>query len=138
MITVWFLYPETANVRLEDMNALFGDATTAMPTPSSQAQSSLVSGREGSPVPSMSLGQHGPDSAIPGLDIDPPKVNIENGKPILSRRESEASGRSGLSGTKEGMGGWISSMVSRARGGKRDKSTGGSGRYERVEDEEER
>ncbi|KPI44314.1 High-affinity glucose transporter [Cyphellophora attinorum] len=37
-VLVYFLYPETANVRLEDMNALFGDATTAMPTPVSQAQ----------------------------------------------------------------------------------------------------
>ena len=114
------------------MNALFGDATTAMPTPASQAQSSLLSG-PGSPS-SLNIGQHGADSAIPGLDIDPPKVQIEDGKPILSRRGSEASAMSG----KEGVGGWISSMVSRARnrGGDTTESSSRSGRYERVGDEE--
>lgn len=35
---MYFIYPETANVRLEDMNSLFGDATSVMPTPETLAQ----------------------------------------------------------------------------------------------------
>ncbi|KAI9730574.1 MAG: hypothetical protein M1834_005815 [Cirrosporium novae-zelandiae] len=84
-VVVWFLYPETSGVRLEDMNALFGDASTAMPTPATQAERASLMG-VGSPVPSLDIRnqtQFGPDSAIPGLDIDPPHVAIENGKPQL-------------------------------------------------------
>lgn len=121
------MYPETANVRLEDMNALFGDSTTAMPTPASQAQASLLSGQD-SPVPSLHLGQHTADSAIPGLDIDPPKVSIKNGKPVLSRQSSEG---------KEGVGGWISNIVKRTKreDGNEGDSRGGS--YKRVDQQDE-
>lgn len=118
---VWFIYPETANVRLEDMNALFGDATTAMGTPATNAETgSLFSGR-GSPVPSFTLGQHGADSAIPGLDIDPPDVKVENGKPMLSASHSE------------GVGGWISNLVKRSHGnGEGDSRSIRSGNYKPV------
>lgn len=108
------------------MNALFGDATTAMPTPASQA---LMSGNT-SPVPSMNLGHHGVDGAIPGLDIDPPHVRVENGKPILSRRGSDASQNQSI---REGVGGWISNIVSR---GKRRDGESGSRGYRRVGDDE--
>lgn len=109
MSKVWFIYPETANVRLEDMNLLFGDATSVMGTPASRAENaSLFSGRgDASPVPSLSLGEHGADSAIPGLDIDPPNVQIKDGKPILSRQNSSS----------EGLGGWISNLAKRAQSG---------------------
>ncbi|KAJ5928023.1 Mitochondrial substrate/solute carrier [Penicillium verhagenii] len=74
-VVVYFLYPETSGVRLEDMNVLFGDASTAMPTPATDGErGSLIGG--GSPVPSLDIrrpyGQFGTESAIPGLDIDPP------------------------------------------------------------------
>ncbi|KAL5362963.1 hypothetical protein BJX96DRAFT_111184 [Aspergillus floccosus] len=112
-VLVYFLYPETSGVRLEDMNVLFGDATTAMPTPATQGErGSLMSA--GSPVPSLDIRrQYGPlgaDNAIPGLDIDPPHIATDgNGK--NTRGSQEAS-----SYRSEGFGGWISNMVSRHKG----------------------
>ena len=107
---VYFVYPETANVRLEDMNALFGDATTAMPTPATQAERGSLMGvgspssidiRQGAPQP----GNFSADAAIPGLDIDPPEIELdEDGRPR---------GRSPKA--QEGIGGWIGRMVSRTR-----------------------
>jgi hypothetical protein len=122
---VWFIYPETANVRLEDMNSLFGDATSVMPTPETLAEAeSLFSGNR-SPVPSLDIrgeassskGRHGADSAIPGLDIEPPNdAQVE---------------RSGAAQETEGVGGWISNMVGRMRG------DSGAGEYRRVADDED-
>ena len=119
---VYFVYPETANVRLEDMNALFGDFTTAMPTPATQAERGSLMGvgspssidiRHGGPQPGM----FSADSAIPGLDIDPPDIQTDaNGKPR---------GRSGS--TQEGLGGWIGRMVSRSR-----RESGSRGRYGKI------
>lgn len=117
--TVYFIYPETANVRLEDMNSLFGDATTVMPTPQTLAEAeSLFSGHgRGSPVPSLDIRSgRASDQAIPGLDIDPP--DIESGKTM-----SKAEGEGG-----EGIGGWISNMVKRTKGN----GEGDSGQYKRV------
>ncbi|KAF6219864.1 hypothetical protein HO133_003689 [Letharia lupina] len=111
-VLVYFLYPETANVRLEDMDQLFGDATTAMPTPAQHAEvESLMSGNR-SPVPSLDIRRGGPgnftaDNAIPGLDINPPSVPVENGKPRLPPDAPASS---------EGLGGWISRMVQRTKG----------------------
>ncbi|KAJ1707592.1 MFS monosaccharide transporter [Aspergillus flavus] len=113
-VLVYFLYPETSGVRLEDMDTLFGDATTAMPTPASQGEhGSLMS--ISSPVPSLDIrrqySQFGPENAIPGLDIDPPTINAgENAK--VGQRGS----RDGGGGRLEGLGGWISNMVSRHKG----------------------
>ncbi len=122
---VYFLYPETANVRLEDMDLLFGDATTAMPTPAQHAEvESLMSG-VGSPVPSLDIrrgipGKLGPDNAIPGLDINPPNAPVEDGKPRLPD-ESRS----------EGIGGWISRMTNRSK--KDDKTSNGeAGAYRRL------
>ena len=89
------------------MNLLFGDATSQMPTPASRTDGSTLMGQQ-SPVPSLHLGQHGADSAIPGLDIDPP--NITQDKADTNK--------------KEGAGGWISNLVKR---GKRGNSQGGGG-----------
>lgn len=108
-------------MRLEDMNALFGDATSQMPTPASRAENASLFGQQ-SPVPSLTLGQHGADSAIPGLDIDPPNIDIENGKPVMSRSVS--------SNPKEGVGGWISGMVRRGKGN--DDGDERSGSYKPV------
>ncbi|KAK2755657.1 hypothetical protein FQN54_005806 [Arachnomyces sp. PD_36] len=123
-VIVYFLYPETSGVRLEDMNELFGDATSTMPTPATQTERGSLMG-VGSPVPSLDIrraqqGHPAGDSSIPGLDIDPPTL-----KPDLD----EEGGHRG-----EGIGGWISSMVNR---GKSPQKKGGDGRYRRLDQEEE-
>lgn len=137
---VYFVYPETAGVRLEEMDAIFGDATTTMPTPTTaRAESGSLLGVS-SPVPSMDLrrgiqgaGQNygnglGPSNAIPGLDIDPPHVNIVHGKPQYT-----ADPESG-----EGGGGWISRMVNRNRGdgGSVRSGRNGNGKYKPLDQEE--
>ena len=91
-------------MRLEDMDMLFGDATTAVPTPATQAERGSLMG-VGSPATLDIRRAPGPGDAIPGLDIDPPKVHVENGKPRLAREASHDRG--------EGLGGWISRMVRR-------------------------
>ena len=126
---MYFLYPETANVRLEDMDLLFGDATTAMPTPAQHAEvESLMSGAR-SPVPSLDIRRgtgFTADNAIPGLDINPPTDPTENGK---SQAPSEPAAKDG------GVGSWISRMVQRTRGeGKKGGGGGGYGRLGQNED----
>ena len=95
------------------MNALFGDATTAMPTPVAQAESGRLMG-VGSPSSIDIQGSRGPGAfsasdAIPGLDIDPPDISLgPDGQPDKSR---------GRTSDGEGLGGWIGRMVSRTRRG---------------------
>ncbi|KAF1810148.1 high affinity glucose transporter [Eremomyces bilateralis CBS 781.70] len=126
-VIVWFIYPETANIRLEDMNVLFGDATSVMPTPETIAEAeSLFSGNR-SPVPSIDL-RRGPaafsaDNAIPGLNIDPP-VDVEGGRGKPQAGSVE----------QEGVGGWISSIVKRAKGSGEGDS--GSGKYSKVKQDD--
>lgn len=134
-VVVYFIYPETAGVRLEDMDALFGDATTAMPTPATQAETGSL--MAGSPVPSMDLrrgiigqmgsGRLGPSNAIPGLDIEPPHVNIQNGKPQYGDDDS----------TSEGVGGWISRMVKKNKGDEGSVRSGKSGQYKPLDQDED-
>ncbi|KAJ5562293.1 hypothetical protein N7461_001054 [Penicillium sp. DV-2018c] len=111
-VLVYFLYPETSGVRLEDMDALFGDASTTMPTPVTQGERGSLMGA-GSPVPSLDLqrqyGQLGAENSIPGLDIDPPTSSHE-GTSTRGRLDSQRDNTRG-----EGIGSWISSMVSRNR-----------------------
>lgn len=134
---VYFLYPETANVRLEDMDQLFGDATTAMPTPAQHAEVESLMGMR-SPVPSLDIRRGGPgqfsaDSAIPGLDINPPVdgEGQENGK----------SGDDAANGEQrsEGIGGWISRLARRGSGkdGGGKGGGGGEGTYRRLGQDEE-
>lgn len=133
-IVVYFIYPETAGVRLEDMDTLFGDATTAMPTPITRAETGSLMGTS-SPVPSMDLrrgvpgglGDFGPSSAIPGLDIDPPHVPIKNGKPQYAGGEDESG---------EGVGGWISRMVKKTKG-EGDSIKSGNSKYKPLDQEDE-
>lgn len=120
---MFFLYPETSGVRLEDMNELFGDATSAMPTPATQTERGSLMG-VGSPVPSLDIrraqqGNPGGDSSIPGLDIDPPTVK--------SNLDEEGGHRG------EGIGGWISSMVNRGKNSQKK----GDGQYRQLEQDEE-
>lgn len=124
------MYPETSGVRLEDMNVLFGDASTAMPTPATEGERGSLLGT-GSPVPSLDIrrqpGQFSADNAIPGLDIDPPSFsNSHDGTGKSGDPGSQRGSRRG-----EGIGGWISNMVSRQRG-----ATSPS-KYRRLEQGEE-
>jgi hypothetical protein len=132
---VYFIYPETCGVRLEDMDSLFGDATTAMPTPATRAETGSLMGI-GSPVPSIRLGRGpgspnvnglGSSNAIPGLDIDPPAVSIVNGKPQYTADASDEE-------NGEGVGGWISRMVNRGKG---DGESVKSGKYKPLNDDED-
>lgn len=127
---MYFLYPETSGVRLEDMNVLFGDASTAVPTPATQGERGSLMGA-GSPVPSLDLrrqyGQFGTESSIPGLDIDPPSLSPDGANKRGRSNSQQGSARG------EGIGGWISSMVSRNREG----GPGTSSQYRRLEQGEE-
>lgn len=107
------------------MNSLFGDATTAAPTPATLAEAeSLFSGNR-SPVPSFRLGEGQQDPNVPDMDLQPPDVEIQDGKPLLGKDDASQ---------KEGVGGWISSMVKRGR----DQANGsGSGRYKRIDGDDE-
>jgi hypothetical protein len=95
------------------MNVLFGDASTAMPTPATEGERGSLMGA-GSPVPSLDIhrqyGQIGAESAIPGLDIDPPSLS-SSGPSKTARGGSHTGNTRG-----EGIGGWISNMVNRHRG----------------------
>lgn len=120
------------------MDILFGDATTAMPTPQTQAETGSLMGGVSSPVPSMDLRRGvygtpqggpaalGPSNAIPGLDIDPPNVSIVNGKPQYQPGENDG----------EGVGGWISRMVNRDSGSVRSGQSG-NGKYKPLDQDEE-
>lgn len=134
---VYFLYPETANVRLEEMDQLFGDATTAMPTPAQHAEVESLMGLR-SPVPSLDIRRGGPgqfsaDSAIPGLDLNPPvgAESQENGK------GGDDAGNGGQ--RSEGIGGWISRLARRGSGkdGGGKAGGGGEGAYRRLGQDEE-
>ena len=119
---VYFIYPETANLRLEDMDKVFGDATTAMPTPAQEAEIESLMSASRSPVPSLDIRRPRnfvADNAIPGLDIDPPK-----------------GGEDGKEGNDEGFGGWISRIVRRNRAGSR--ATGDVGSYRQLDQDERR
>lgn len=120
MSPVYFLYPETANLRLEDMDKLFGDAATAMPTPAQEAEIESLMSASRSPVPSLDIRRPRNilgDNAIPGLDIDPSK-----------------GGEEGKEGKDEGNGGWISRIVRRNRAGSR--TTGNVGSYRQLNQDE--
>lgn len=127
---MYFIYPETRGVRLEDMNRIFGDATT-MPTPATRAETEPLA-PEISPVPPMDLGP-APDPvedglrssrAIPGLNVDPPSVEIRNGRPQYSHA------------TGEGVGGWISRILTRGAGGNRGENNGNRSRYRPLDQQD--
>lgn len=53
-VTVWFVYPETKGIQLEEMDAIFGDQSVVA-TPATARQSLLHPSRTGSPVPSLDI-----------------------------------------------------------------------------------
>lgn len=129
---VYFIYPETCGIRLEDMDALFGDSTTALVTSVAGGETgSLMGGNSPEPPMDFRRGIFGqnrngitPSSAIPGLNIDPPPVSIKNGRPQYT----------GVVENGEGLGGWISRMVHRSKG---DGESGQNGRYRPLDQEDD-
>ncbi|KAH6891231.1 hypothetical protein B0T10DRAFT_484766 [Thelonectria olida] len=119
-VIVYFIYPETCGVRLEDMDSLFGDASTVMGTPSIHGEAGSLM-RVGSPIGS-SRGLLGPSSAIPGLSLDPPAIDDDN--------------KSGLQegGDERSVRGWLSRVVGRNRS---DSGSSGQGRYAPLGQQEE-
>ncbi|KAJ9141865.1 High-affinity glucose transporter [Pleurostoma richardsiae] len=117
-VIVYFIYPETSGVRLEDMNSIFGDSTSAMGTPASAGTPAMRPERAGSPVPSLDIRGRpllGADNSFPGLNVEPPAVNVVDGKPQYSEREG-------------GISGWISRVVNRTRS-PANGSSSNNGRY---------
>lgn len=118
------------------MNTLFGDATTAMPTPATVAERGSLMGvgspgsidlRRGTPQPSM----FSANDAIPGLDIDPPNLEFgRDGKPLYEDSRGRQQGA-----PSEGVGGWINRMVSRTRHDRSFSERGG--KYDQVEQDEQ-
>ena len=105
------------------MNSIFGDATTAAPTPATLAEAeSLFSGNR-SP-PSLRLGEDG--EQVPDMDLQPPDDEIQDGKAMLSKDSASE---------REGVGGWISNLVKHSKGG--DANGSGSGHYKRVGQEDD-
>ncbi|KAK4142990.1 uncharacterized protein C8A04DRAFT_37863 [Dichotomopilus funicola] len=133
-VVVYFLYPETCGVRLEDMDALFGDSTRALGTPASGTTPALHAEsdallRPSSPIPALdgssSIGgipgspaeqrRAAAAAAIPGLDIDPPEDVEAVSKP--------RNGNGGAGG-RGGIGGWFSRII--GRGGNGEGNSGGA------------
>lgn len=115
---MYFIYPETCGVRLEEMDSLFGDASTARGTPSIHAETGSLMG-PGSPTASIEYRQPGsgigPTSQIPGLSLNPPEVGSLDGK-MQGGTDAEASST---------ISGWVSRVVGRTRGN----SNSSGGRY---------
>lgn len=112
-VVVYFVYPETCGVRLEEMDSLFGDASTAVGTPSIHAETGSLMG-PGSPA----FSGIGPSSAIPGLSLNPPDQASVDAK-MQGGTDAEASST---------ISGWVSRVVGRTRGN----SNASGGRYAPV------
>jgi MFS family permease len=106
-VIVYFIYPETSGMRLEDMDSLFGDASTVMGTPSIHDETGSLM-RTGSPVGSTAYGPSG-FGGYPADDDD-------------NKSQIQTSG-----GDDRSIGGWLSRVVGgRARA---DSTGSGQGRY---------
>lgn len=119
-VIVYFIYPETCGVRLEDMDSLFGDASTVMGTPSIHTAETGSLMRPGSPIGSAR--GIGPSHAIPGLSLDP-EADDDN------KSQIQTSG-----GEDRSIGGWLSRVVGRGRA---NSSSSGQGRYAPLGQQEE-
>jgi sugar porter (SP) family MFS transporter len=111
-VIVYFIYPETCGLRLEDMDSLFGDASTVMGTPSLRGDETGSLMRAGSPIGSA-RGFGGP---IPNMSLDADELDDDNKSNV---------GPGG--GEDRSVGTWLSRVVA---GRARANSTGsGQGRY---------
>ena len=111
-VAVYFIYPETCGVRLEEMDSIFGDASTVMGTPSLHDEAGSLM-RAGSPIGSARAGSSG---AIPGLSLDP-GADLDDDQ----KSQIQTSG-----GEDRSVGAWLSRVVGRGRS---DSTGSGQGRY---------
>ena len=85
-----------------------------------------------SPVPSLDIrgrpGHFSADSAIPGLDINPPDGDTESGKPQLPKENESEEQKNGISG-------WITRMMNRNKSNKG--ANGEAGVYRRLDQDDE-
>ncbi|QUC23976.1 uncharacterized protein UV8b_08217 [Ustilaginoidea virens] len=108
-VIVYFIYPETCGVRLEDMNSIFGDASTVMGTPSVHGDTESLM-RAGSPGPSRDVNIEAGGDRGGDMDDDHKSNNFQT------------------SGGEDGsIGGWLSRIA--ARGRSPSISSGRQGRY---------
>lgn len=117
---MYFIYPETCGVRLEDMDSLFGDASTTMGTPSIHGAETGSLMNPGSPIGS-GRGIR-PPNTIPGLSLDG-EVDED------AKSQMQTSG-----GEDRSVGGWLSRVVNRGRA---DSGGSGQGRYAPLGQNEE-
>ena len=110
---MYFIYPETCGVRLEEMDSIFGDASTvATPSLHGDAASLL---QPGSPIGSFRGVGTGPSVAVPPLSLDQAEID-DDGKSQI-----QTSG-----GEDRSVGAWLSRVVGR---GHADSNGSGQGRY---------
>jgi hypothetical protein len=130
------------------MDLIFGDATTAMPTPATEPERDPLAGY-GSPLsPTTSFDIHrrrpiGPGSALPGLNIDPPLRGMSRdgggGDNDISNADSPKQARSA-----RGLGAWLSAAFRRGDRRAGGEGVGGSrqddrqgGRYRKIDNAED-
>ena len=106
------------------MNSIFGDATTAAPTPEVIAEAeSQISGTR-SPL-SFRLGEEGGN--VPDMDLQPPDADEQDDRTMTNKDSSSQ---------REGVGGWIGNLVRHGRKGS-DANGSASGKYRRVEQDDD-
>ncbi|KAM5497680.1 Ribulose bisphosphate carboxylase large chain [Microsporum canis] len=126
-VLVYFLYPETSGVRLEDMELIFGDAQSAAPTPATQAERGSLMGGVGSPS-SFDI-RRGPETggpSIPNLHLSPPTPRPGS---MPGDADKAAEGEQLTKPKGGGIGEWISGLINR---GKDKKNRGDHGRYRQL------
>ncbi|KAG6011680.1 hypothetical protein E4U54_007960 [Claviceps lovelessii] len=104
----------TCGVRLEDMNSLFGDASTVMGTPSIRADNESF----------MGASSPGPSRDVPALNLDADDMEDD------PKTQIQTSG-----GDDRSIGGWLSRVV--ARGRSPSTGSGHQGRYAPVGQQDE-
>ncbi|KMQ42390.1 General substrate transporter [Trichophyton rubrum] len=127
-VVVYFLYPETSGVRLEDMELIFDDAQSAAPTPASQAERGSLMGGVGSPSSfDIRRGNESGGPSIPNLHLNPPTPRPGS---MASEVGKAAEGEQQLTQSKEGgIGTWISSLINR---GKDKRNRGDHSQYRQI------
>ncbi|KAL1885999.1 Ribulose bisphosphate carboxylase large chain, partial [Ceratocystis pirilliformis] len=109
-VVVYFLYPETCGVRLEDMDRLFGDASTAIGTPSMHPNetASLIPGSSSGASPRARPGQFTAENfAVPGFSLDPPD-HLSGGAAVAAATSAR---KNGSNAAVDGARGWLSRVT---------------------------
>lgn len=120
-VIVYFTYPETCGVRLEEMDSIFGDASTVHGAPSIQDESASLM-RAGSPIGGAGLPIDEDDddrkSQIQTSGGEDRSVGAWLNRVVRGRSDSRGSGRSGRSGlSTQGRYAPIGQQDDRARSG---------------------